>query len=106
MLKRLLKSETSALPAVRDDELADSLARGHALDLHEYHQGEIDRLKREIARTREIAEREIAWRERDLAQHERIVEAICAYEDVLDREDTVPAKVAELRQEADHADAA
>jgi hypothetical protein len=98
--------EGKLAPDADDTDEIIGLARGCALDRHDYHQGEIARLKREIARTREIAEREIAWREKHLAQHERIVEAISAYEDVLDREDPVPAKVPEQRQEANHADAA
>jgi hypothetical protein len=62
-----------------------SLALKGSLDSHEYHQGEIDRLTREIARAREIAEREIAWRENRLAQHNLVIDAICAFEDVFDR---------------------
>jgi hypothetical protein len=92
--------EGKIAPDVDDTDEIIGLARGDALDRHEYHNGEIARLKREIARTREIADRETAWREKHLAQHERIVEAISAYEDVLDREDPVPAKVAEPRREA------
>lgn len=79
MLEGKIEAETA------DDDEVVSLARKDALDSHEYHQGEIDRLTKEIARAHEIAAREVAWREKRLAQHQLVVDAISAYEDVIDR---------------------
>jgi hypothetical protein len=117
MLGFLERAKSAAAADIKaiDDKLADSLAdmlegkiepspedewpnevvalalKG-SLDQHEYHQGEIERLTKEIAKAREIAEREIAWRENRLAQHQLVIDAICAFEDVFDRHQAAQAK--------------